>query len=85
MCPHMNFRAKVDVIRLADSGGYMADITINCEDCGIAMQFLGLPPGLDTQGATVSLDGKEARIAISPEGTIPNPLQRMAYGVRSSN
>ena len=85
MCQHEDFVAKVGVARLEDTGGFMAEITINCSQCGLPFQFLGLKPGIDTQGATISLDGLEARIAIVPEGSRPNPGQRMAFGVTRSH
>lgn len=81
MCQHKNFAAKVTVNRLEDSGGFMADIAIECTQCGTPMEFLGLQPGIDTQGARVSIDGTEARIALSPRGSKPNPLQRLAFGI----
>lgn len=82
MCRH-NKRHEV-VARIAcleDSGGFVAEITIKCGDCGKPFQFLGLEPGVDTQGARVSIDGLEANIAICPEGSKPNPLQRMSYNI----
>lgn len=81
MCEHKEFKATVAVNRLEDTGQFCADVTINCADCGKPFQFLGLEPGVDTQGARCSLDGLEARLAIAPEGTKPNPFQRMAHGV----
>jgi hypothetical protein len=78
----MNFSAEVRVARLEDSGRFMAEIRVTCADCNKPFQFLGLEPGLDLQGARVSLDGLEANIAIVPEGTKPNPFQRLAYAVR---
>lgn len=80
-CKHIQFDAKVAVARLEDLGQFMAEIRISCLDCGTPMQFLGLQPGLDLQGARVSIDGLEANIAIVPQGTTPNPMQRMAYNV----
>jgi len=61
--------------------GFMAELRIFCGDCGKPFQFLGLEPGLDTQGARVSIDGLEASIAISPEGALPSPMQRMSYNI----
>lgn len=85
MCQHEDFKASVDVARLEDVGGFMAEIKIECSQCGLPFQFLGLEPGLDMQGATVSLDALEARIAIVPNGSRPNPGQRMAFGVKRSH
>jgi len=80
-CKHMAFDAKVGVARLEDVGRFMAEIRIRCIDCDTPFQFRGLEPGLDTDGARVSLDGLEANIAIVPQGAAPNPLQRLAYNV----
>lgn len=76
-CVHMNFAAKVTVARIEDTGKFMADVTIKCADCGKPFVFLGLEPGLNMHGATVSIDGLEARMAIAPEGAHPNPFQKM--------
>jgi len=81
MCDHKEFNALVNVMRLEDTGQFMAEITIECRGCGIPMQFIGLEPGLDMGGPTVSVDGLEARLAICPKGSKPNPMQRMAYGI----
>jgi hypothetical protein len=82
-CKH-NVRHNVDtrIACLEDSGGFMAEIRITCGDCGKPFQFLGLEPGLDLQGARVSIDGLEANIAIAPEGAKTNPLQRMMYNIQ---
>lgn len=85
-CEHLDFHASVDVGRLTSVEGgpvtsFVADITVQCSQCGKPFQFLGLAPGVDTQGARVSLDGLETRIAITPEGVRPNPLQRLSYSV----
>ena len=82
MCAHLEFNARVEVNRLEDTGQFMADVAIACRQCGLEFEFLGLEPGLDLQGAKVSIDGLQARLAIIPKGHQPNPLQRMAFGVR---
>jgi hypothetical protein len=83
MCEHKEFKACVAVARLEDVGRFMAEITVHCAECGLPFQFLGLEPGIDTDGARVSLDGLEANIAICPQGARPNPLQRIAFNVKS--
>ena len=80
MCSHEEFKADVCVIRL-DDGKFSADITIECASCGVPFQFLGVPPGVDLSGATVSIDGLELQAAIAPQGTHPSPMHRM-MGVR---
>ena len=82
-CDHMNFSAEVDVHRLTrDEGGpvtgYMADVRVRCLECGKPFQFLGLPAGVDTQAATVSVDGLEAHLALCPQGHEPSALDRIA-------
>ena len=81
MCEHHNFKAAVKVARLEDSGQFMAEVTVMCSDCSKPFQFLGLEPGLDLQGARVSIDGLEANLAICPEGAKPSPMQRMAFNI----
>lgn len=85
-CKHMNFAASVQVARIEDKGRFMAEIRIKCTDCGTPMQFMGLKPGFDFNGATVSLDGLEANIGIHPQGQQPNPLQKlMGYSISNTN
>jgi len=71
-CPHEQFEAHVDVNRLSDSGRFCADVRIHCVQCGERFRFLGLPAGLDLNGAAVSLDGTEARLAIGTAETVAN-------------
>lgn len=65
ICQHnKNHRVEAKIACFENSpNGFMAEIRISCGDCGKAFQFLGLQPGLDTQGARVSVDGLEANIA----------------------
>lgn len=86
MCEHKEFDASVRVARIEDKGRFLAEVRITCRDCGTPMQFMGLKPGLDYNGATVSLDGLEANIGIHPQGVAPNPLQQlMGYQVSAHN
>lgn len=73
-CKHEDFLAHVRVNRLEDSGRFSADVTIKCVQCGTPFRFLGLPAGLDLNGATVSADGTEARLAIGTAETVANIL-----------
>lgn len=86
-CDHLNFDANVSVARCLDGDGgpvvgFMAEIRIRCTGCNEEFEFLGLAPGVDNQGARVSIDGKEVRIAITPPGMTPNPLHRLQGNVR---
>lgn len=76
-CAHHNFDATCRVARLEDTGRFVLEVTVKCTDCGRPFQFLGLQPGLNFDGATVSLDGLEANLAICPEGQRPSPVQEL--------
>lgn len=82
-CKHLNFDANVGVARLEDSGKFVAEIQIKCIECGTPMQFMGVEPGINIDGATVSLDGTELRIGIAPEGVMPSPFQKL-HGHKSA-
>lgn len=78
-CEHHDFQTNVGIGRLSDGEGgpivaFTAEIRIECVQCGRKFQFLGLPAGVDMKGATVSIDGLEARMAICPEGEAASPL-----------
>lgn len=75
-CKHMNFDACVSVARLEDSGQFLAHVKVECLECKLPFQFLGLPLGLELQGAAMSVDGQEARLAIAPVGSVPQPLDK---------
>lgn len=78
-CEHNNFLADVDVNRLENKHGeihrYQADVRIKCTECGLPFRFIGLPAGMDLNGAAVSIDGQEARLAIAPKGEVLTPLE----------
>jgi hypothetical protein len=78
----MNFAAKVAVARLESSDmlpmRFVAEVTIACADCSTRFQFRRLQPGMDTDGATMSIDALTAHSAIVPEGAEPAPLGRIA-------
>lgn len=85
-CAHKtSHSAEVSVNYLEDSGRFMADIRVSCAECGLPFQFLGLPLGLNLGGAAMSVDGREARIAISPVGRVLHPLEGLSgFGVKAS-
>ena len=81
-CEHEDFGASVKVARITDAEGkptsFMAEVRVQCAQCRREFQFLGLQPGLDLQGARVSIDGLEANLAICPQGEQPSALDRIA-------
>jgi hypothetical protein len=66
-CQHENFDARVSVGRILDVGKFVADVTINCRDCGEPFRFVGVPAGLNYGQPMVSIDGLELRAPIEPE------------------
>jgi hypothetical protein len=81
-CKHTIFDASITVARFEDREPFMAEISINCAECKKPFQFLGLEPGIDFNGARVSIDGLKAGIAICAQGERPSPLQSMSFGVK---
>lgn len=89
-CEHMNFAAEVDVNRLpTEEGGpikrYCADVRIKCADCGLPLRFIGLPAGLDLNGAATSVDATEARLAIAPKGEVISVMEGGVSGFSIRN
>lgn len=74
-CKHENFLGDVSVNRIEDVGRFIADVRIKCTDCGVPMRFIGLPAGVDLNGASVSIDATEARLAIAPQGEVIPALE----------
>lgn len=77
-CPHNNFKATVEVAKFDDlPGKYMAHVSVKCTDCGLPMQFKGLPFGLRMDGAALSADATELRVAMVPQGQAPTVMQQL--------
>jgi hypothetical protein len=78
-CDHPGFKAQVRCGRLCNERGvvtrYTAEVQVHCNQCGVAFEFVGLPIGVDLDGATVSADGLEARLAIVPAEAPQPPLK----------
>lgn len=80
VCGHHNFKCDCKVGRMEDSGRFILETTVKCADCDKPFQFLGLQPGMDFDGARVSIDGLEMVVGICPQGVRPTPLQGMMRG-----
>lgn len=85
-CLHNNnTSANVRIDYLEDTGRYMCEVTLKCQDCGHPFRFQGLPLGLNMNGATMAVDGLTARLAIMPADRIPHPLAGFSgFGVKVS-
>jgi hypothetical protein len=87
-CAHLNFKAQVAVNRLQVSetdpriGGYSAEIRIQCAECALAFQFVGVPCGLLSNGPATSVDFCELRIPIVPCGETLPEMQRLGFLVK---
>lgn len=79
-CEHRVFSAIVNVARLDDIGRFSADVRVQCDDCGTPFRFIGLPAGVDLNGASTSLDGTEARLAIAPKGEVVSEIEGTPIG-----
>lgn len=78
-CEHENFDSFVDIARMPEVEGgpitrFSASVRIRCSDCNQYFRFIGLPAGLDLNGAAVSIDATEARLAIGPKGKVVSVL-----------
>lgn len=80
MCLHEEFQTDVAINRMPSKEGgpierYSADIRIRCIQCNTPFRFIGLPAGVDLNGAAVSVDAMEARLAIAPKGEVLSALE----------
>lgn len=70
-CLHMNFNANVQVTRLTDVDDgpvktFAADIKVNCADCNMPFQWMGVGRGLSVIQPMMSADGFELRAPLMP-------------------
>lgn len=65
-CRH-EFAATVDVLQIEKLDRTLARVRIRCKHCGSVARFKGLRVGMDLDGATVSIDGDEARLGLDIE------------------
>lgn len=81
-CPHTEFEARAAVGRVVDDEtqttlqNLTIDLSVVCLQCGVPVQFYGLPLGVSTHMPTLSVDGLEARLVGFPQGeTMPERKQ----------
>jgi hypothetical protein len=79
-CKHEEFAAEVEVNRLADVGRFVADVSIHCAQCGKRFRFLGLPAGVDLNGAATDVAALTASLAIAPYGEVVSALDGAPQG-----
>lgn len=71
-CQHPNFLVKANVARLTDTDGghvtgFDASVMINCSECGMPFQWLGLEMGSSPFKPMMSANHLELRAPITPE------------------
>jgi len=74
-CDHKEFEAAVKVARIEDIGRFVAEVRVICKECRTPFQFVGIAPGFNYEAPTVTVDGLEANLPITPQGLQPTPLQ----------
>lgn len=81
-CKHNTKHSAECVVNyLEDTGRFMLNVQLTCGNCSKPFVFIGLPPGLNMRGATVSVDGRVAALAIAPEGTEPTAIDLISYAI----
>ncbi len=79
-CKHKDFHIDGTVARLEDIGKFQLCIRIECLECHKPFRFLGLPFGVDLEGAAISADSLEARLSIAPEGEVSTVIDSESQG-----
>jgi hypothetical protein len=75
-CEHINFRVDANIARVQRSEedptivSFMADLRVKCADCDKPFEWIGFPMGYSPNEPRVSIDGKECRAPIKPEGVV---------------
>lgn len=87
-CEHMDFAAKVGVGRITKGEGgpvthFSVEVNVNCTACGLPLQFVGLPTGIDSHAPTVSVDALHARLVAVPQGGDLSLVDRIGAIFRS--
>ena len=84
-CKHESFYTVAEVNRITDGDegpvvGYSLDLRVACDQCQLPFRFLGLPVGVDSNGASVSADGQEGRFAIAPNDKVVGEMVDTPWG-----
>lgn len=81
LCLHTRFGGATKVNYLDDVGRWIAEITIECEQCGEKFRWSGVPSGFDVLRPMSSIDGLELRAPIEPQGDKVMLASRSAFHV----
>lgn len=72
-CDHPEFVVDATVARLSKTEGgpitaFTVDVTVKCAKCNAPFRWLGLSAGSSPSHPMTSVDGRELRAPIAPEG-----------------
>lgn len=77
-CSHINFSATLKVHRVVtqepaegqepDIAAYMAEIRVQCADCGNPFEWVGFPMGIHSDQARVDISGQQLNAPLKPQG-----------------
>lgn len=81
-CKHEDFFCKVDVNRMEDSGRFMADLTVKCNQCQQPFHFQGVTEfGLLWTAPSLNFDSTELHLPIAPGPSPAQPGTQLRYEV----
>lgn len=86
-CQHLEFKALVNVARVLDGetekiSYFMAEIEVECAECGQKFVFEGLPRGFNPNEPTSSCFGLKANLPIHPLTEADKQPESMRYVVK---
>ena len=66
-CSHEMFVYKTTLHKVRNQRNFVVCLSVSCDECKMRFRFMGLPVGLDFGGASVSENGFQVRLAITPD------------------
>src|SRR5688572_17405045 len=69
-CQHQQFSARVDVMRMEDTGRFLAEVHIHCILCELPFEFVGPPAGIAWDRPTVDITGLTLHAPIEPAAIV---------------
>jgi len=64
---HKNFDTETRMVYFPEISKYLLEIRVVCDTCRMPMRFIGLPNGVDFNGAATDPDSVEGRFAMLPK------------------
>lgn len=73
-CRHEKIEVKHRIKYIEALDRYVLSVIVQCAQCQAYFRFLGLPRGVDLEGATLAVDGTTGLFGIYPENQTPKVL-----------